>query len=99
MMIRRREPASRRTSSAIGENHRWRLHDGRPRRRRATTETSGREALPTVLEEALGWDSVSILKIATDVINLVDLDRAYGTVYCTCEMDDAGWARQSIAYE
>lgn len=66
----------------------------------ASPGITGREALRAVFEAPLRADRVSILQISTHVINLVDVDHAYGTVYCRCEMgDDGKWARQMIAYE
>ncbi len=67
---------------------------------RATREAKGRDALRRFFSDALRADPVSILTIGTHVINLVDRDHAFGTVYCTCEIGDEGrWVRQAIAYE
>ncbi len=67
---------------------------------RATRESRGRDALRAFFAETLRADPVSILDIGTHVINLVDRDHAFGTVYCTCEIGDRDrWVRQAIAYE
>lgn len=60
----------------------------------------GRAALADVFRPHFSASAVDVLEVTTHVINLLDPDRATGTVYSRCEMGTPGrWARQSIAYE
>lgn len=60
---------------------------------------TGRAALKEVFRTHMDAE-VDVLEVTTHVINLLDADRATGTVYSRCEMGSRDtWARQSIAYE
>ena len=64
------------------------------------SRASGREALRASFDSSLRTIGVSILNVGTQVIDLVDADRATGVVYCKGEIQDGGrWIHQAILYE
>src|SRR3954454_6509575 len=61
---------------------------------------TGRDALKEAFRQHMATAEVDVLEVPTHVINLLDADRAVGTVYSRCEMGSRdSWATQVIAYE
>jgi ketosteroid isomerase-like protein len=62
-------------------------------------ETFGRAALRAEFDRSLREIGISILNVGTHVIDLVDDDRATGSVYCKGEIQDGDrWIHQAILY-
>ncbi|WP_322753088.1 MULTISPECIES: nuclear transport factor 2 family protein [unclassified Frankia] len=60
----------------------------------------GRDALRASFDLHLRAAPVAILTVGQHVINLLEPERAAGTVYCIAELgDERSWLRQAIAYE
>jgi hypothetical protein len=67
---------------------------------RVGTRDSGRAALRRSFATSLRAIGVSVLNVGTHVIDLVDADRARGTVYCKGEIQDGDrWIHQAIVYD
>ena len=59
----------------------------------------GRSALRTSFHDSLSSVGVTILAVTTQVIDVVDTDRATGVVYCAGQVqEDERWVHQSILY-
>jgi hypothetical protein len=60
----------------------------------------GRDALQAYYERTLNPEGVTFLLVGGHVIDLLEADRAEGTVFCYCETGtEEHWIRQLIAYE
>lgn len=62
-------------------------------------DSFGRAALRSSFEQSLSAIGVSILNVGTQAIDLVDADRATGTVYCAGQIQEGEtWIHQAIVY-
>ena len=67
---------------------------------RVGREASGRDALRRDFDRQLRAIGVSILFVASQVVDFDDADHARGIVYCLAEIADADrWIRQAIRYD
>ncbi|MHB1137361.1 MAG: nuclear transport factor 2 family protein [Microthrixaceae bacterium] len=59
----------------------------------------GHEALREDFERSLRAVGVTVLSVGTQVVDLIDADRATGVVYCAGQVEDGDrWIHQSIVY-